>query len=58
MYALYKDGKMVGKPHSTLEAIWAEAMSQGLVVTSSADFPGDNRMDGLVNGVEIRELEE
>ncbi len=32
MYALFKDGKMISKPHSTQDACAIEAFERGLVV--------------------------
>lgn len=35
MYALYKDGKMISKPHTTEDACAAEAFNRGLIVQMS-----------------------
>jgi len=52
MFALFKDGKMISKPHSTQDACAAEAVERGLVqpmprITETI----------LANGVSIRNLD-
>ena len=51
MYALFKDGKMISKPHSTQDACAAEAFERGLVVRMPRITDAI-----LANGVSIRNL--
>ena len=52
MYALFKDGKMISKPHSTQDACAIEAFERGLVVKMPV-IPDVI----LANGVSIRNLD-
>ena len=52
MYALFKDGKMISKPHSTQDACAAEASERGLV----KPMPVISETI-LADGVSIRNLE-
>ncbi len=51
MYALFKGGKMISKPHSTQDACAIEAFERGLVVQMPRLPPAI-----LANGVSIRDL--
>lgn len=57
MYALYKDGKQVSKMHANKEAVMVEAFERKAVWQSHADFPGDKEGLELMEGYEIRELD-
>ena len=52
MYALFKDGKIISKPHSTQDACAADAFERGLVVK----MPVISEVI-LANGVSIRNLD-
>ncbi len=52
MFALFKDGKMISKPHSTQDACAAEALERGLV----KPMPVISEMI-LADGVSIRNLD-
>jgi hypothetical protein len=51
MYALFKDGKMISKPHSTQDACAIEAYERGLVVRMAQVTEAI-----LVDGVTIGDL--
>ncbi len=53
MFALFQDGKMISKPHTTRDAVAMEAYEKGLVVR----MPVQVVSEMLANGVQIRDLE-
>lgn len=61
MYALFKDGIQISKPHSAKEAALVEAFERKLVVIGYNDFLGEKgpyqHAPTLCNGVEIKEVE-
>jgi hypothetical protein len=59
-YALFHNGKQVGKAHSTRAVALAEAIRLGVLIRTSRDFVGDGYLSGLTDhlaaGYEIREV--
>ncbi len=51
MYALFRDGQMISKPHSTQDACAADAMARGLVKRMPVVVE-----TVLADGVTIRDL--
>lgn len=58
MYALFHNGKQVGKAHSTWSAAQMEAIKLGAWYYAGAHFDRDQIVKGLTDGYEIREVEE
>jgi hypothetical protein len=58
MYALFKDDKQISKAHSTQEAAAVEAYERKLVIDWGTDFPGDKPGRTLLEGYEIKNLED
>lgn len=58
-YALFKDGKQIGKAHSTRLVVATEAFEQGAMVRGSRDFSSDPvscESVTLADGYDIKEL--
>jgi|HubBroStandDraft_4_1064222.scaffolds.fasta_scaffold122747_5 hypothetical protein len=56
MYALFKDGRQYSKAHSTKEAAAIEAYEKGVIVDWGTDFPSDKPGRGIMEGFEIRKI--
>ena len=54
LYALFKDGKQISKPHSTQAVVIIEAYERSAIVINHADMPGDKASIGLADGYEIK----
>lgn len=57
MYALFKNGKQISKPHPHKLTCIIEAYEQHLVWSGSPDFGGDGFPDAFIEDIEVKEIE-
>lgn len=56
VYALFKDGKQISKPHATRAVVVIEAYERSAIIVGHADYPGDKTDICLADGYEIRRV--